>query len=45
MRIEVAYENPSPLEHLLAERGATTWLQVQLFDAFYALGRKGGITS
>jgi hypothetical protein len=42
MRIEVAGENPSPLERLLAERVVATWLQVQLFDAFYALGMKGG---
>lgn len=42
MRIEVAGENPSPLERLLAERVVATWLQVQLFDAFYAFGMKGG---
>ena len=42
MRIEVAGENPSPLERLLAERVVATWLQVQLFDAYYAYGMKGG---
>jgi hypothetical protein len=42
MRLEVAGENPSPLELLLAERVVATWLQVQLFDAFYAFGMKGG---
>ncbi len=42
MRIEVAGENPSPLERLLAERVVATWLQVQLFDAYYAFGMKGG---
>jgi hypothetical protein len=42
MRIEVAGENPSPLERLLAERVVATWLQVQLFDAYYAVGMKGG---
>ena len=36
MRIEVAGENPSPLERLLAERVVITWLQVQLFDALHA---------
>jgi hypothetical protein len=30
------------LEHLLAERVVATWLQVQLFDAYYAYGIKGG---
>ena len=43
MRIEVAGENPSPLERLLAERVVATWLQVQLFDAFYAFGMKNEI--
>jgi hypothetical protein len=42
MRIEVAGENPSPLERLLAERVVATWLQVQLFDAYYVVGMKGG---
>ncbi len=45
MRIEVAGENPSPLELLLAERVVATWLQVQLFDAFYACGMKSGTLS
>ena len=42
MRIEVAGENPSALERLLAERVVTTWLEVQLFEALYAVGMKGG---
>jgi hypothetical protein len=42
MRIEVAGENPSPLERLLAERVVITWLQVQLFDAIYAFEMKDG---
>jgi hypothetical protein len=41
MKLEVAGENPSPLERLLAERVVATWLQVQLFDALYAFGMKG----
>ena len=45
MRIEVAGETPSPLERLLAERVVATWLQVQLFDAFYAFGMKGEVMS
>jgi hypothetical protein len=36
MRIEVAGENPSPLERLLAERVVATWLEVQLFSGFYS---------
>ena len=40
MRIEVAGENPSPLERLLAERVVATWLQVQLFEGLYAVGMK-----
>jgi hypothetical protein len=35
MRQEVAGENTSPLERLLAERVVATWLQVQLFEALY----------
>jgi hypothetical protein len=42
MRIEVAGENPTPLERLLAERVVTTWLEVQLFSGFYAFGLKSG---
>jgi hypothetical protein len=41
MRIEVAGENPSPLERLLAERVVATWLQVQVFDGLCAVGLKG----
>jgi hypothetical protein len=35
MRIELAGENPSPLERLLAERVVATWLEVQLFSGLY----------
>lgn len=38
MREEIAGENPSPLERLLAERVVATWLQVQLFEGLYAAG-------
>ena len=41
MRIEVAGQNPSPLERLLAERVVATWLEVQLFSGLYAMGMKG----
>jgi hypothetical protein len=41
MRSEIAGEDPSPLECLLAERIVATWLQVQLCETLYAtnLGR------
>ena len=42
MRIEVAGENPSPLERLLAERVVATWFQVQLFEGLFASGMKSG---
>ena len=42
MRVEVAGENPSVLERLLAERVVATWLQVQLFEVLYTVGMKGG---
>ncbi len=35
MREEIAGENPSPLERLLAERVVLTWLQIQLFEGIY----------
>ncbi len=38
MRSEIAGEDPSPLELLLAERIVATWLQVQLFEGHYASG-------
>jgi hypothetical protein len=38
MREEIAGENPSPLERLLAERVVATWLQIQLFEGLYAAG-------
>ena len=44
MKIEVAGENPSSLERLLAERVVATWLQVQLFEAHYALEMKNATT-
>lgn len=42
MRMEVAGENPSPLERLLAERVVITWLQLQLFEGVYAFEMKAG---
>jgi hypothetical protein len=42
MRVEVAGENPSALERLLAERVVATWLEVQLFEGLYAVGMKSG---
>jgi hypothetical protein len=36
MRSEIAGEDPSPLELLLAERIVATWLQVQLFESLNA---------
>src|SRR5215217_4516647 len=36
MREEIAGDNPSPLERLLAERIVITWLQIQLFEGLYA---------
>jgi hypothetical protein len=45
MRVEVAGENPSPLERLLAERVVATWLQVQFFDSLYAFGMKNEVMS
>jgi len=38
MREEIAGENPSALERLLAERVVATWLQIQLFEGLYAAG-------
>ena len=38
MREEIAGENPSPLERLLAERIVATWLQIQLFEGLYTSG-------
>ncbi len=35
MRVEVAGEDPSSLERLLAERVVTTWLQLQLLEGLY----------
>jgi len=36
MRKDVAGENPSPLERLLAERITVCWLELQYFEAIYA---------
>jgi hypothetical protein len=36
MRKEIAGENPSPLERLLAERITVCWLELQYFEALYA---------
>ena len=36
MRKEIAGENPSPLERLLAERITVCWLELQYFQAIYA---------
>ena len=36
MRKEIAGENPSPLERLLAERITVCWLELQYFQALYA---------
>jgi hypothetical protein len=36
MREEIAGDNPSPLEQLLAERVVLTWLQIQLFEDLHA---------
>jgi hypothetical protein len=41
-RVEVAGENPSPLERLLAERVVATWLEVQLFEGLCMAGMKSG---
>jgi hypothetical protein len=45
MREEVAGENPSPLERLLAERIVLTWLQIQLFEGLYASSMFKSMTS
>jgi hypothetical protein len=44
MREEIAGENPSPLERLLAERVVATWLQIQLFEGLYASGMSKSMT-
>jgi hypothetical protein len=38
MRSEIAGDDPSALELLLAERIVATWLQVQVFESHYASG-------
>lgn len=42
MREEIAGDNPSPLERLLAERIVLTWLQIQLFEGLYASNMSNG---
>ncbi len=44
MREEIAGEDPSPLERLLAERVVATWLQIQLFEGLYASGMSKSMT-
>lgn len=44
MREEIAGENRSPLERLLAERVVATWLQIQLFEGLYASGFSKSMT-
>ncbi len=44
MREEVAGDDPSPLERLLAQRVAATWLQVQFFEGIYATTMSKGMT-
>ena len=39
MKAELAGENPSPLERLLAQRVAATWFLLQYFEALYAQRR------
>lgn len=36
MRSELEGEGPTPLEHLLADKVAATWLQVQCYETLYA---------
>jgi hypothetical protein len=45
MRREVAGDDASPLERLLAERVVATWLEVKLFSGLYAAGMKSGTPS
>jgi len=45
MREEIAGDNPSPLERLLAERIVITWLQIQLFEGLYASNMSKGATT
>ena len=44
MREEIAGDNPSPLERLLAERIVLTRLQIQLFEGLYASNMSKGMT-
>ena len=45
MREEIAGDNPSPLERLLAERIVLAWLQIQLFEDLYASSMAKGTTT
>ena len=44
MREEIAGDNPSPLERLLAEWIVLTWQQIQLFEDRYASSMSKGMT-
>jgi hypothetical protein len=44
MRAEIAGENPSSLERLLAERIVATWLQIQVFEGVYAMNMSKSMT-
>jgi hypothetical protein len=44
MRTEIAGEDPSPFERLLAERLVATWLQIQVFESLYASSLYENIT-
>jgi hypothetical protein len=44
MREEIAGDNPSPLERLLAERIVLTWQQIQLFEDRYASSMSKSMT-
>ena len=45
MREEIAGDNPSPLERLLAETIVLAWLQIQLFEDLYASSMSKGATT
>ncbi len=44
MREEIAGDNPSSVERLLAERIVATWLQIQLFEGLYAINMSKSMT-
>jgi 4-aminobutyrate aminotransferase-like enzyme len=45
MREEIAGEDPSPLEPLLAERVVATWIQVQILEGMWASNLRKSATS